>query len=136
MEDCIFCKIVKGKIPSAKIYENDKILAFLDISPVNRGHTLVIPKEHHKDLFDLPDELAKEVMIGLKTVADAVNKGVAADGLNIGLSNGEAAGQVVKHVHFHIMPRFKDDGLRLWPGKEYAEGEMEAVRKKIVDSIQ
>lgn len=136
MDDCIFCKIVRGEIPSAKIYENDKVLAFLDISPVNRGHTLIIPKEHYKDFFALPDALAKEVMVALKIVAGAVKEGVAADGINITLSNGEAAGQLINHVHFHIMPRFRDDGLRMWPGRKYAEGEMKYIRKKIVNSLQ
>ncbi len=131
MEDCIFCKIAKGEIPSAKVYENDRVFAFLDIAPVSKGHTIVIPKEHHKDLLDLPDDLLAETAKALKKIAKAIVKAVNADGFNIGKNNGAAAGQAVMHSHFHIIPRFENDGLNPWPQGKYEEGEMEKTAEDI-----
>ena len=128
MLDCIFCKIVKGDIPSSKLYEDKTTLAFLDIGPVNKGHALVIPKAHYETILDIPDQLLKEVIVTVKKVTDAVKKGVKADGINIGMSNCKDAGQLVFHAHFHIMPRFKGDGLKLWPQGKYKEKEMEEAR--------
>jgi len=134
-KDCIFCKIVKGEIPCSKIYENDKVLAFLDIAPITKGHTLVIPKEHHKNLLELPNELLREVISAAKRVALAVRKAMKADGFNLNQSNFPAAGQVVMHAHFHIIPRYKDDGLKHWPGGKYKEGEAEKIREEIVKAL-
>lgn len=135
MNDCLFCKIIKGELPSSKVYENDKILAFLDISPVNKGHTLVIPKEHYENIYDIPEEILKEVIAAVKKISIAVKKGVNADGISIGQSNESSAGQVVHHIHFHIMPRFSDDGLKLWPQHSYEEGEIDKIKEKIVSSF-
>tara|TARA_Y100000310_G_C20145747_1_gene562364 strand:+ start:30 stop:443 length:414 start_codon:yes stop_codon:yes gene_type:complete len=132
MDDCIFCKIVKGEIPCSKVYEDSNVLAFLDIGPVNHGHTLVIPKEHCENLSDIPDELLKEVIVAVKKVSSAVQSGVSCDGISLNMSNGEEAGQVVPHAHFHIIPRVKGDGLKLWPQNTYEDGEMDRVREKIV----
>ena len=135
MNECIFCKIVKGEIPSSKIYENDKVLAFLDIGPVNKGHTLVIPKEHYTNIYDIPEDILKEVVTAAKKISKAIKKGVNADGININQSNDSSAGQVVMHIHFHIIPRFRDDGLKLWPQNKYNEGEMEIIKNKIKESL-
>jgi len=132
---CVFCQIVKGEIPSEKIYEDDRIFAFLDINPINKGHTLVIPKEHYKDLSSTPDYILQELAIATARLAQAVKKGVGADAFNLRLSNGRIAGQVVPHVHFHIIPRFKDDSLKDWPRKEYKEGEMEEVARVIREQV-
>ncbi len=134
-ENCIFCKIIEGNIPSSKVYEDDKVLAFLDIGPVNKGHTLVIPKLHCETLFDVPDELLQYLITKVKKIANAVMKAADAGGLNIGVSNYPTAGQVVPHAHFHLMPRHAGDGLRHWPQGRYAEGEMEEFRKKIIDEL-
>lgn len=131
MDECIFCKILKGEIPSSKVYENDKVYAFLDIGPVNKGHSLVIPKEHHVNVDDIPEELFKDMAAAVKKVSIAVKKAVGADGISLGMSNGEYAGQVVMHAHIHIMPRFMGDGLKLWPQGKYEEGEMEKVCSRI-----
>lgn len=136
MEDCIFCKILKGEIPSSKIYENDKVLAFLDIMPVHKGHTLVIPKEHYETILDIPEDLLKESIVVLKKVSKAVKQGVEADGISIGQSNFKAANQAVPHLHFHIMPRFDNDGLKFWPQGKYEEGEMDAFREKIAKFLK
>lgn len=133
--DCIFCKIIKGEIPSAKVYEDEYTCAFLDISPVNKGHTLVIPKKHAEKLTDLDDAALMDLIKSVAKITRAVEKGVKADGANVTLNNGEAAGQVVKHVHFHIIPRFKGDGLKLWPQGKYGEGEIQNITKKIKGSF-
>lgn len=136
MDDCIFCKIIKGELPCSKLYENEKVFAFLDLGPVSKGHSLVIPKEHYETLLDIPDELLKDVSIIVKKVSAAVKKAVNADGISIGQSNFKAAGQVVPHLHFHIMPRFDDDGLKLWPQGKYDEGEMESYKEKIIKALE
>ncbi|MFH1505462.1 MAG: HIT family protein [archaeon] len=135
MNECIFCKIVKGELPSSKVYENEKVLAFLDINPTSKGHTLVIPKEHYKDIFDIPEDLLKEVIAMVKKIAPAVQKGAKADGLTIGQSNGKAAHQVIPHIHFHIMPRKDGDGMDPWPAGKYKEGEMKKYLEKIVNFL-
>lgn len=117
--DCIFCKIVAGDIPSAKVYESESVLAFLDIAPVNQGHALVLPKGHYPTMMDIPSELGSELMEALSRVGKAVMEATGADGLNLMQNNYEAAGQLVHHVHFHLIPRHSDDGLKLWPQSGY-----------------
>ena len=134
--DCIFCKIVKGEIPCSKVFEDEKFLAFLDIGPVNKGHTLVIPKKHYKNLLDMPEEELKGYMEVIQKVSKAIIKAVNADGINFNMSNEEAAGQVVMHAHVHTIPRFKGDGLKLWPQGKYAEGEAEKIKDKITNCLE
>jgi len=122
---------VKGEISSTKIYEDDEFYAFLDLHPINKGHTLVIPKKHCRNLLDFPKAKETDLMEFLKKIAKAVVKGVGADGFNLGMNNESVAGQVIFHAHFHIIPRFKNDGLASWPDKEYKEGEMEEIKTAI-----
>lgn len=130
MEDCIFCKIVKGEIPCTKVYEDETTLAFLDISPVNKGHTLVIPKEHHELLTEMPEELLKKTILTVQKVAKAIDN--ISNGINIQQNNKKVAGQVVPHVHFHIIPRLKDDGFKFnWRHQEYQENEINEFAEKI-----
>jgi histidine triad (HIT) family protein len=136
MSDCIFCKIVKGELPLAKLYEDDDILAFLDIGPIHKGHALVIPKEHHETILDIPDDLLKKQIVIVKKLTKAIKTAVKADGITIGQSNYKHGGQVVLHIHFHIMPRFKDDGLKLWPQGKYEDGEMDTYKKKIIEKLE
>lgn len=133
--DCIFCKIVAGEIPAHKVYEDDKVLAFLDITPVNPGHTLVIPKNHYDNFIDLPDVEAIEVIQRVKKIAQAVMRGTGVEGFNLNLNNGAVSGQVVPHVHWHIVPRFVGDGRELWYGNQYLEGEAQKIAEKIKDNI-
>lgn len=130
--DCIFCKIVRNEIPSSKVFEDEKIIAFLDVSPVNKGHTLIVPKEHVETLLDIPENMLKELMVVAKRVAKSMRKALKADGINIGMNNFTAAGQQVMHAHLHVIPRFENDGLQPWPSKKYEEGEMDQVKEKIV----
>jgi histidine triad (HIT) family protein len=132
MNDCIFCKIISGEIPAAKIYEDEQALAFLDVNPNNHGHTLVVPKEHAKNILDITEDSLSSMMPAVKKVSRAVFEGMGAAGLNITMNNERPAGQVVFHLHIHIIPRFVDDGLRVWTRKTpYKEGEMEQVAEKI-----
>jgi histidine triad (HIT) family protein len=134
-DDCIFCKIIAGKIPSAKVYENDRVLAFLDIMPINPGHTLVIPKHHSENIYSAPEEDLEECIKAVKIVAKAVKKGVDADGVIVSQSNEKAAGQVIGHIHFHIIPRFNNDGLKNFPPGKYKEGQIENIKEKIIKSF-
>ncbi|HLC66175.1 MAG TPA: HIT family protein [Candidatus Nanoarchaeia archaeon] len=136
MPDCTFCKIVQGELPSSKIFEDEDILAFLDITPINPGHTLIIPKLHYDDLRDMSDPLIGRLFSAAAELAPAICRGVGAKDFNLGMNNGMDAGQVVFHAHAHIMPRFPDDGLELWSGKKYAEGEQERVHEKIMKEMK
>jgi len=133
--DCIFCKIIEGELPSDKIYEDKRCLAFLDINPINKGHVLVIPKEHHDNLINLPVDQLKDITTVVKNLSQAVVQGCGAEGFNLVLNNGKAAGQLVDHVHFHIIPRFKKDNLHPWPGKQYQDGEKENYAKRIIKAL-
>ncbi len=135
MKDCLFCKIIKGETPSTKIYEDDDSYAFLDISPVNSGHVLLVPKKHSRNLFDTDDETLRQLAPTLKKLTNAIKAGTNADGINIHINNEPAAGQVIFHLHMHIIPRYPNDGLRLWKGKEYSEGETEEVAEKIKQQL-
>jgi histidine triad (HIT) family protein len=109
-EDCIFCKIVDGEIPSHTVGENDSAYAFLDVNPLARGHTVVIPKEHHEHVGDMPGEVAGELFQLVNELTPAVQAAAGATGSTIGFNNGEDAGQEVPHAHCHIVPRTPGDG--------------------------
>ncbi len=131
MEDSIFTKIIKREIPAEILYEDGLTLAFLDIAPVSPGHTLVIPKKQIKNIFDTDDATLAAVMQTVRKIAPAVRDAVGADGLNVHSNHGAAAGQVVFHLHFHLIPRFKDDGFIMWPHTEYKEAEAKELAEKI-----
>lgn len=128
MTDCLFCKIASGTIPSEKIYEDEDTFAFLDIHPINRGHTLVVPKEHHANIYEAPEELFAKVMHTVQLLAPRIKQAVNAEGINIGINNDHAAGQMVFHLHVHIIPRFDNDGYSHWHGNPYQEGEIGTIR--------
>lgn len=130
-KNCLFCKIVTGEIPAEKVYEDEHALAFLDINPINIGHTLLIPKKHTQNIFDTPSETLQNIMPALKIISSAVKNGVGADGLNIINNNEGPAGQLVYHLHLHVVPRFQGDGFTHWHGKNYNDGEMSATAEKI-----
>ena len=115
--NCLFCKIVAGEIPAYQIYEDDDFLAFLDINPINLGHTLLIPKVHARNLFELPTETLTKLGPVLQKVGQAVKAGTQADGLNLGMNNETSAGQLIFHTHFHLIPRFTGDGFAHWCGQ-------------------
>lgn len=129
--DCIFCKIVARELPAQIVYEDADTLAFLDINPINPGHTLVIPKEHSSDVFDIDEKNWAAVMKSSRKVAHALERALKTDGINLGMNNRAGAGQVVFHAHVHVMPRFAGDPHSLWKGKPYAEGEFAAMGEKV-----
>jgi len=132
MVDCIFCKIATGEIPSQKVYEDDMTFAFLDINPSNLGHTLVIPKKHFRNLFDMSEEYLCATAKAVQKVAIAVKNITGADALNTVSNNEKAAGQVVFHAHTHIVPRFEnDDVFKKARHMKYKDGEIEEVAEKI-----
>jgi len=132
MKNCLFCKIVAREIPCTKVYEDDTVFAFLDIHPVNIGHTLVIPKTHHVNLYETKDEIISHMMVVTKKLAVAVKKALNADGVNIEMNNDPVAGQIIFHTHLHIIPRFEGDGFTHWHGpRGYNEGEADEVNQKI-----
>ena len=109
--ECIFCKIIKGDIPSFKVYEDEMFIAILDRFPASKGHTLIIPKNHHKDIFGLPQSEAEAIYPLAKNLASKIKERFDADGINIVQNNGEAAGQTVDHFHLHIIPRKNKDEI-------------------------
>lgn len=132
VDDCLFCKIVAGKIPCAKVYEDDDVLAFLDINPVAEGHTLVVLKEHYPTLLETPPAKGEVLLRALRLVGGAVLKATQAGGFNCVQNNFSCAGQMIFHSHWHIIPRFEDDGLPVWPGGQYADSEvMQQLAKAI-----
>lgn len=132
MADCIFCKIVSGDIPAEKVYEDEHVLAILDINPNNFGHTLVLPKQHVENVFDAPAETLIPVYTAAQRIARAL-KETGAEGVNLISNNGAAAGQLVFHAHLHVIPRFSDDGYRHWPQKKY---ESDEHMKKVAEDIR
>lgn len=133
MQDCLFCKIVRGEIPSRKIFENENILAFLDIHPVNPGHVLVIPKKHSLFLTQLKDSELSELIKVVRDIASIVFEITNAEGITITQNNGKAAGQVIPHIHFHIIPRFENDGFQnKWSTKKLTDSQFDEIQRKII----
>lgn len=131
-QDCIFCKIIAGDIPCARVYEDETILAFLDINPIARGHTLVVPKAHYPTLLDVPDSEGEGLIRAMRRIARAVQEESGAGGFNCIQNNFGPAGQMVFHSHWHIIPRFDKDALPDWPGGRYADSdEMRQLARSI-----
>jgi histidine triad (HIT) family protein len=136
MQDCVFCRIAAGQLPAARVLETPKVLAFLDMAPVNYGHTLVIPKAHYQNFLDLPDDLWTEMGRVSRRVAQALRTVLYAQGFNLGMNNFEAAGQVVFHAHFHLIPRYFSDGLHLFPQESYRPGDMEKTAAQLRQALE
>lgn len=138
-DDCIFCKIIDGEIPSAKVYEDDYVYAFLDISQVTKGHTLVIPKTHTKNIYETPPEVASELFARIPTIANAIKKVYQPIGMNLLNNNEEPADQSVFHLHIHIIPRYgKNDGFSSnWVTHEndYTSEDLQQIAKDISQSV-
>ena len=136
--DCIFCKIVAGQIPSTKVYEDDKVLAFMDINPVGRGHLLVIPKNHYPTVFEIPAEDLGAVFEAARKIASAQKKALDMPGLNLIQSNGRVASQIIDHFHLHLIPRWPGDSLSKlmeWELKPGDMGQIGELAKRIGEKI-
>ena len=133
-EDCIFCKIANGEIPSKTLYEDDGFRVILDLGPATKGHALILPKEHAANLYELPEETAAAAMVVAKKMAQKMKEKLHCDGLNLVQNNGETAGQTVMHFHLHVIPRYNNDGQHiLWNPGTSTQEELEAVRKEITE---
>ena len=131
-DDCIFCKIAAGEIPSKTIYEDEKYRVILDLGPATRGHALILPKNHYANLFELPEEDAKEVICLAKKMATIMKDKLGCDGFNLVQNNGEAAGQTVFHFHMHLIPRYKDDQVGLgWKMGSLTDEDKEDILAKL-----
>ena len=128
--DCVFCGIAEGEVPSFKVYEDEQVLAYLDINPFAKGHTLVIPKAHSKGLLDTDDKVLADLICKVKKIAAHIAFALGCDGFNILQNNGDAAGQTVRHVHFHIIPRRNGDPLT-FENKKGDMDELAALAEKI-----
>lgn len=136
-KNCVFCKIIGDEIPSSTLYEDENFMAIMDISPANKGHVIILSKSHIKDVFELDENSAKNAMVVVKKLANAIKKELGCDGLNVLQNNGVAAGQTVFHYHIHLIPRFNDDTVKIeWINKSYGEGEAkllcDAIKKHII----
>lgn len=135
--DCVFCKIIAGAIPSHGVYEDADVTAFLDIGPVARGHVLVVPKAHAMTLDALPLDAAAAVGRALVTVGGAVAKATEAPAWNVLQNNGQLAGQLVDHVHFHVIPRYDGDGFQYaWPAGKLTDKDATTLKRRIGDALQ
>lgn len=133
MENCIFCKIAAGEIPSNTIYEDDSFRVILDLGPATKGHALVLPKNHYADLFEIPEDVLADAAKVAKKVAGTMKEKLSCDGLNLVQNNGEAAGQTVMHFHLHIIPRYENDGQHiLWKPTSPSPEELTAIKDTIV----
>lgn len=131
-DNCIFCKIANGGIPSKTIYEDEMFRVILDLGPAAKGHALILPKDHYKDLYELPENTASHVMLLAKKMAAQMTDKLHCDGFNLIQNNGETAGQTVMHFHMHLIPRYKNDNQKIgWTPGEPSQEELEEIRNQI-----
>lgn len=132
-ENCIFCKIANGEIPSRTIYEDGQFRVFLDLSPAAKGHALIVPKEHYANLYELPEDLAADAMRLAKKEMASMTQKLSCDGFQLVQNNGETAGQTVFHFHLHLIPRYRTDGQKIaWVPGSMSDEELDAVKEQIV----
>lgn len=136
MTNCIFCRIASGEIPSSVIYEDEDFKVIMDIAPAAKGHAIILTKKHFANLFELEEDVAGKVLSVAKKVAAAMKEELCCDGINLLQNNGEAAGQTVFHLHFHLIPRYKDDDVHIkWKPGRYEDGEAADIAAKIADRL-
>lgn len=137
MNDCIFCRIVAKEAPAEILLESEKVISFLDINPINFGHTLVIPKGHYKKFHEIPDDVLMELTIFVSRISKALIETLKPHGYNIFTNNGKFAGQQIMHCHIHIIPRFFNDGIKFRPyPKRYKKNEMQQYGSLIREKIK
>ena len=133
-DDCIFCKIAAGEIPSRKIYEDKDLIAIMDLTPTSKGHSLIIPKEHCTNIYDIDEDIAAKVMKTAKKLATKMTVALNCDGFNLLQNNGETAGQTMFHFHMHLIPRYKDadNNMLKFTSVSFSDEEMDAIRDQII----
>ena len=134
VDNCIFCKIAAGEIPSRKIYEDKDLIAIMDLSPTSKGHSLIIPKEHYTNIYDIDEEIAGKVMKTAKKLATKMTVALNCDGFNLLQNNGETAGQTMFHFHMHLIPRYKDadNNMLKFTSVSFSDEEMDSIRDQII----
>ncbi|MBT3940995.1 HIT domain-containing protein [Candidatus Woesearchaeota archaeon] len=133
-KQCVFCRILKGEIPTFPVWEDEKVFATLEIQPANEGHVLVFPKEHHTVLPQMPDDLVAHLFSVVKQISAVVFEVTGAEGVEVRQRNGAAAGQMIPHVHVHVIPRFqKDDVVTDWTPKQFAEADFQKIQAVLTD---
>ena len=136
-QGCPFCFIAEGKIPAKKIYEDNIVIAVLDINPANKGHTILIPKKHNPNLESIDDEDLSHIFLIASKIGNEIIKNLKADGVNIFLANGAVAGQNLEHIAVHVIPRYKGDNINLvWKGNKLSDNEMNEIQNKLKDKIK
>lgn len=136
-DDCIFCKIANGDIPSASVYEDEDFRVILDIAPAAKGHALILPKNHYSNVWELGQKESEKVMALAAKISAAQKKSLGCDGINLLQNNGEAAGQSVFHFHMHLIPRYENDGVEIpWKTLSYEEGEIEKVCASMKENLE
>jgi len=137
MDDCIFCKIIRKEISSKTIYEDSDSLAFLDINPASPGHVLVVSKKHHANIFSIDDNDLEKLAVCTKKVANIIKEKLGVENINILQNNGKHAGQLVSHMHFHVIPRYPNDGIMIsFPRAQTAEKDLDDMKKKLTESVK
>lgn len=137
MADCIFCKIANGEIPSTQVYADENFRVVFDISPANKGHLLILPKAHAANVCELPAQTAAKVLPLAAKLGAAQKEALGAEGFNLVVNTGEAAGQTVMHFHMHVIPRYAEDGeMVTWKQGAYEDGEVAAVAEKIIEALR
>ncbi len=133
-DDCIFCKIAAGEIPSRKIYEDKDLIAIMDLNPTSKGHSLIIPKEHCTNIYDIDEDIAAKVMKTAKKLATKMTVALNCDGFNLLQNNGETAGQTMFHFHMHLIPRYKDadNNMLKFTSVSFSDEEMDSIREQII----
>ena len=136
-DSCIFCKLANGEIPTRKIYEDELFSVIMDSSPASRGHSLILPKEHYADIYEITEDTAAKAMALAKRLAEKMTASLGCDGFNILQNNGETAGQTVFHFHIHLIPRYKGkDNMILWSHQEFGDEEMDALCAQLSDACR
>ena len=134
--DCIFCKIVRGEIPAQKVYETDKSVAILDLYPLNKGHVLVLSKDHYERVVEIPPDVWQDMALAAREVAKGILKAFDPDGYHLLINNGDAAGQEIAHAHLHVIPRFYDDGVAFgWRHLKYDEEELKEYGDRLRQAL-
>ncbi|MBN1521425.1 MAG: HIT family protein [Candidatus Aureabacteria bacterium] len=138
MSDCVFCKIIKGEIPSSKVFEDENVYAFLDINPASKGHLLIVPKKHSESLDELGEQEFSSLFAAIRKIARALLESLDNTGFNLLMNSGKDAGQIIPHVHFHIIPRKKKDGLSIssWPFLKFSGDHLQEIAKSISEHIR
>ena len=135
--DCVFCKIVAGEIPSQKVWEGERCIAILDLFPLNKGHVLILPRDHYERLAEIPPDVWQEMAQVALEVARGVVKAFSPDGYHLLMNNGEASGQEIAHAHLHVIPRFYDDGVKFgWRHLQYEEEEFKEYADKLRKALK